>query len=243
MTLLEKYIISLSNLYGVVHKNKVLEIYKDQNDDQITLDDVDALVKKPSQELSDGFVRSHKDHFVHDAVFNDIEFQELLIKQRNKPHYIPNKNQLLKYEDDEYFEKTKEYKSLYIYIKKNFLKQEPEKVEWLCEEILINSQLGGGVKSNLEIFEMFDISFNDMEQVNKVAVLITDFSNNVRLWENSGHTPKELFVLSQQSYLENLSDSKDLSKEAGSFEGVGRNDKCPCGSGKKFKMCCLKKYS
>jgi hypothetical protein len=24
-----------------------------------------------------------------------------------------------------------------------------------------------------------------------------------------------------------------------SFKGVGRNDPCPCGSGKKFKKCCL----
>ena len=23
------------------------------------------------------------------------------------------------------------------------------------------------------------------------------------------------------------------------FRGVGRNDPCPCGSGKKFKKCCL----
>ncbi len=23
------------------------------------------------------------------------------------------------------------------------------------------------------------------------------------------------------------------------FKGVGRNDPCPCGSGKKFKKCCL----
>jgi uncharacterized protein len=23
------------------------------------------------------------------------------------------------------------------------------------------------------------------------------------------------------------------------FKGIGRNDPCPCGSGKKFKKCCL----
>jgi uncharacterized protein YecA (UPF0149 family) len=23
------------------------------------------------------------------------------------------------------------------------------------------------------------------------------------------------------------------------FKGIGRNDRCPCGSGKKFKQCCL----
>lgn len=27
----------------------------------------------------------------------------------------------------------------------------------------------------------------------------------------------------------------------GSKEGPGRNDPCPCGSGKKYKQCCLKK--
>ncbi len=27
------------------------------------------------------------------------------------------------------------------------------------------------------------------------------------------------------------------------FKGVGRNDACPCGSGKKFKKCCLNRPS
>ena len=30
--------------------------------------------------------------------------------------------------------------------------------------------------------------------------------------------------------------------KAGSKTKWGRNDPCPCGSGKKFKKCCLKKY-
>jgi tetratricopeptide (TPR) repeat protein len=29
--------------------------------------------------------------------------------------------------------------------------------------------------------------------------------------------------------------------EATAYEGVGRNDPCPCGSGKKYKQCCLRK--
>jgi uncharacterized protein YecA (UPF0149 family) len=32
--------------------------------------------------------------------------------------------------------------------------------------------------------------------------------------------------------------AKELSPHAGSREKVGRNDPCPCGSGKKFKKCC-----
>jgi len=29
--------------------------------------------------------------------------------------------------------------------------------------------------------------------------------------------------------------------EPTAYEGVGRNDPCPCGSGKKYKQCCLRK--
>jgi uncharacterized protein YecA (UPF0149 family) len=30
---------------------------------------------------------------------------------------------------------------------------------------------------------------------------------------------------------------------ANPFKGVGRNDPCPCGSGKKFKRCCLERQA
>ena len=32
-------------------------------------------------------------------------------------------------------------------------------------------------------------------------------------------------------------------KKTSLYKNVGRNDKCPCGSGKKFKKCCLQKYN
>jgi uncharacterized protein YecA (UPF0149 family) len=32
---------------------------------------------------------------------------------------------------------------------------------------------------------------------------------------------------------------KPVSKERDLYKDVGRNDPCPCGSGKKFKKCCL----
>ena len=35
---------------------------------------------------------------------------------------------------------------------------------------------------------------------------------------------------------EEAKETKDID-----FSNVGRNDKCPCGSGKKFKACCMLK--
>jgi len=34
-----------------------------------------------------------------------------------------------------------------------------------------------------------------------------------------------------------------LGSRASKSEKVGRNDKCPCGSGKKFKKCCMNKQN
>ena len=32
---------------------------------------------------------------------------------------------------------------------------------------------------------------------------------------------------------------EELTKKRPEFQHVGRNDKCPCGSGKKYKFCCM----
>lgn len=54
----------------------------------------------------------------------------------------------------------------------------------------------------------------------KFLLLYTELHNTTRMPENYGHTPEELF------------ESERIRRV------VGRNDPCPCGSGKKYKKCC-----
>lgn len=50
-----------------------------------------------------------------------------------------------------------------------------------------------------------------------------------------GYMRKKLYI-----YHENV---PNLSTYKTNIEGkIGRNDKCVCGSGRKYKKCCLKKY-
>lgn len=248
MSQLEDYITALCNLYGIVHKNKVLEIYKDQNEDEMDLSDVESLIKNPTVKLKKEYIRTQEDYFVHEAIYETNQFDIMLIKKGSKPYFIPKKKELLKYVEDNYFEKTKEYKLLLQYMKKNFLKKEPEKVEWLCEEVYGSCQFGGGIKGSMGVLNAYDIIFESEKQVNEVVELIISLSNNVRIWENNGHTAKELFRYPKKTSSEYQRDSikesmQEDKKSMENFENVGRNDRCPCGSGKKFKMCCLKKYS
>ncbi|ACB86124.1 hypothetical protein [Natranaerobius thermophilus] len=45
------YIISLTNLYGLVHKDKVIEIYNMQNNDQINTEIIDSIMEPPLKSL------------------------------------------------------------------------------------------------------------------------------------------------------------------------------------------------
>ena len=57
----------------------------------------------------------------------------------------------------------------------------------------------------------------------------------------SGNGGKGSPIVSPE-YLERQASGSNLGlaeRALNPFRGVGRNDPCPCGSGKKFKRCCL----
>ncbi|WP_209300549.1 hypothetical protein [Lentibacillus salicampi] len=107
MTMLVDYIIALTNLYGLVAKEKVVEIYNMQNDGNVGAADVDDEVNNYADELTKNFVEFHGDYFVNQAIMEFEEFEQELAKRQGKPFYIPNQKELLRYKDDFYFERTK----------------------------------------------------------------------------------------------------------------------------------------
>ena len=244
MSQLIEYTIALTNLYGMVHKDKVLEIYNMHNKDQISLADVEEQLVNPSERLEDAFIYPYQDYFVHEAILEFDEFDLMLEKKVNKPYYIPKKNELLKYLDEYYFEKSKEYNALLKYVRSKFFKEEEGKAESICEDIQGSCQFGLDIQDIFDTFNNYGIDFVDINQVNEVMQLVMDLSNNTRIWENNGHTPKEIFEKYEKPYLRPLPDKPfDFNAtnviDIKTRKKIGRNDLCPCGSGKKYKKCCL----
>lgn len=71
------------------------------------------------------------------------------------------------------------------------------------------------------------------EDADILLALFGDYANTLPLWSLKGHTLQE----QGQTYLEETA-AKPYRREK---KKVGRNDPCPCGSGKKYKNCCLPK--
>ena len=71
---------------------------------------------------------------------------------------------------------------------------------------------------------------DDEKSANTVLALASGLVNGLPKWENNGWSPQEL--------LEKETGQKMFFNEDGSRVKAGRNDPCPCGSGKKYKKCC-----
>ena len=237
--LILEYIRATTNLYGIVSLEKVVEIYNQQNEKSISLEDLNRFIQ-----IQGEYFEYMEGCFVHEAVFVDDSFSRLKAEQANKPYYIPSKKNLLKYADDSYVEGTKEYKELYTYIQENMVK-DPEKADELTDDIQLTCALDFSLDAVMDKFIRRGISFKDESNIRELLPFIINLYNNTRMWENRGHTPNELSTKMGKPYPSPLQETgspigqSSLRNDA--RKKVGRNDPCPCGSGKKYKKCCLGK--
>lgn len=246
MTQLTKYIIALTNLYGIVHKDKVIEIYNNQNAEKISHEDIETYFQNPPQVLEDNFTEIYEDYFVKDSIIENDRIDELMAEKANKPYYIPEQEELLKYVEDSYFEKSTAYKKLYDYIKKNFYEGDDYKTQILTEDLQGICQFAFDMKLISACINNHGIVFDSQKQIQEVLQLVVNLSNNIRLWENNGHTPDELHKRYEKPNLRPLPEKPFSFTESNVIDfiprkKVGRNDPCPCGSGKKYKNCCMSK--
>ncbi|HCS10586.1 MAG TPA: zinc chelation protein SecC [Clostridiales bacterium] len=82
------------------------------------------------------------------------------------------------------------------------------------------------------------------EYLQILTAKITELSNNTRQWVLKGYTPNELFQeekkhlkpLPSKPFDGNTAKAKIIKMTKSNK--IGRNEPCPCGSGKKYKKCC-----
>ncbi|MEG3070254.1 MAG: hypothetical protein HQP61_10175 [Peptococcaceae bacterium] len=248
---LSDYIISLTNLYGLIHKDKVAEIYNLHHEEKVDAAVVEGLLKSPSPELAENSVRTNDDYFAHRQIMEQGSFDQQLVMRYSIPFYIPEQDELLKYRDESYFEVNEQYRELFSYIMENSSTMDEDATQALCVDIREVCRSEFSPKRIFELFEASDVDFKEGVEVNQLLDLVIELANHTRIWENNGHTPEEVLLKYEKPHLKPFPAgvSPDAMGNMPHLTGVpggksrkpGRNDPCPCGSGKKYKKCCLGK--
>ena len=138
--------------------------------------------------------------------------------------------------EEDYIEATNEYKGLAQFFMAAY-KMDVLRAAEVVGQITSLLQNGGEMKDILAYIEKLGEPENEKD-MGALSPLLIGFHQSLRMWKLKGHTPTEIVT-------------GKLDPEGGeiiSFEAarrkkakVGRNDPCPCGSGKKYKNCCMRK--
>lgn len=225
---LDIYARAAVNLYGIISREELAEIFNSQNDDETTPEEIYTLLL-PNVLKSKAYA-FYKDLVVHPAIFDGFDWVDYLTRhQTDKPRYLPPKDQFLKYEwhdawDNDYWWAVREF------MWQTFGAQSNTTIAFL--------EIQAYLRHNLNMQHVFDIldehglAIHASDDFQRFLSLLANATNNSRMWENKGYTPEELIAFTAAHTPHEVIPHIP--------QKVGRNQHCPCGSGKKYKDCCLR---
>ncbi|MDD2469970.1 MAG: SEC-C metal-binding domain-containing protein [Bacilli bacterium] len=221
------HIIANVNTYGYVELLYIIEIIKEQLNEQITV----TYIKKVLKDTKELYIK--KDYIIHENLnkLNNKEFDEFLEICDSKPFYeFDDAKEFMKSLDIYYYRNEKAYKEFFEFCL-NKIKDNKKTSDIINELILkIKTKVDSNFMNPLEYTEEY---FKESE-IQKFIDKYSEFYNNTPMWINNGYSPKELSEIMLPEEKKNV---PIISKQ----NKIGRNELCPCGSGKKYKKCCLNK--
>jgi hypothetical protein len=225
---LDSYARAAVNLYGIISRDDFVNIFNKQNVDQTSNEEIYILLLPLV--LRDGWYGFYKEYIMHYSFFEDFDQADYLLEyQADKPRYIPEKSEFLKYAIEDFVDNDHLW-NVYRFMLDVFGHSRVTSEGY--EEVRNYIIYGDGIKELGSILDKYNLIFSEEKQLQEFINLIMLAKNNTRIWENNGYTPSELHgILSKRD--KNIVKFPTLQRQK-----VGRNDPCPCGSGKKYKKCC-----
>lgn len=259
---IENILLAGVNLYGTLTKDKIMDLWELQYlESDWLIEEMKEYMDVENKYLPLLIIRNGlffvegivigSDHLLNEE--NVIDFYQYQSGKMNDNYYLPTKKELQYYSKHEFNQKSPTYQKL-----KKMVERSTEQVKLVMTMIEKYILMEQELSDLLESFEEMNvILFENEKQVMKFVALYTELHNKSRLWLNAGYTPEELdeeIIIEvngvnpaeENQTKKNVyplfgSENNQLPQQPKQVKKVGRNEPCPCGSGKKYKKCCWRK--
>jgi SEC-C motif. len=163
------------------------------------------------------------------------------VNKRTSLEYLPvTKDMLLEAGKEDFKEWNHFDTSLCEYLKDNFEITRDEAIEYV-ENLKMGFKSGDSFSNAMgSLSRSFEI--RDIKAAQEIGALVQDVYNNSRQWALKGKSPYEITrMISGEAAGPLKVKGQSIAKEAPIImkRKIGRNEQCPCGSGKKYKRCCM----
>ena len=236
MATLKEYILALGYLQGAIQISKVRDIYQEHTGEEASIEEINDFLINDEDAT---FLGVEDDWIIHEAVDIFSYTTELKQLKRWYPMWIPEQKELLPFSSDDYVEWNPEALAFVEHVKKYYPKIEHDKVIDIVDEVILSLQLNHDKDSIFNRLEVHGILPQDEEQMFEFFDIFKALELATRSWFTNGYQLRT-FQEVQKTYGPMPKVAENFKKPQ-SVKTIGRNDPCPCGSGKKYKKCCLSK--
>lgn len=219
--------------YGTLSESQLVQMLEELLKDTIHVEEYRSVVVNANSYLEEIYIDGEL--YSNIRVFDPKRVQQEHRSRSSLQFYPFTKQQLLTAGEPGFVERNQSYIQLVKFLINNF-EVDQEEADDIVEECVYATRIGSGPNDVLE-FLSHSFEFVDMQMVQTLMDKVVHLMNNTREWFLKGHTSTELMA-QEKKHLRPLSDTKRNRNEAKKVVKVGRNDPCPCGSGKKYKKCC-----
>lgn len=219
--------------YGTLSESQLVQMVEEYTKESINVEELLAVIVNANSYLEEIYIDNGL--FSNGRVFDPERVQKEHQSRSNVPFYPFTKQQLLTAGEPGFVEKNQSYVQLVKFLTKNF-EIDREEADDIAEECVYATRIGDGPNDVLE-FLSHTFEFDDMEIIQELMDKVVHLMNNTREWFLKGYTSTELMA-QEKKHLSPLPATKTPSNEGKKVVKIGRNDPCPCGSGKKYKKCC-----
>lgn len=235
---LRTYRNGLLNLYGLVEVTWLKQLYQRDYDADIDMRSFLKILELMNQLYAGCQLMNC--YIVHESLYcieiQDFEkFRELV---GIYDYYEPSREEILAFENEFYYEENVATRKVKEYLK-NHCYLEGEVGDFAVAVLNVHMKIQEDVKmvNMLQVIEEWyrlGIHIGGVKQLEGMIPLVLQMMSHTRMWRLKGQTPEEVGIKL----------SPIVAKEGRMTQekyDIGRNDPCPCGSGKKYKKCCLNK--
>ena len=198
-----QYIYAAIHLYGVVTLQKLVELFNQRNEQKTSVMEIRNVFRQ-LEERPELMEFDIQDDLIMDEILLDVDqgyyvYEAVYEQQGDLPYYIPGKDEFLKYADEDYFEKTKEYECLLDYLVQVY--GIPKIIaEDICADSLHSIRLGYLVEDIVEDFIERGIEMDKFHR-DDLMILVLQLMNHTRSIFYRGATPKEIGAAIEYSHL------------------------------------------
>ncbi len=204
------------HLYGIVSFDQLIHLFKKYYDEDVNSKELVEFLEGSPYDIS---IDEDKSQIVIDDM-NYAQYEMVRKLQGDRPYYEPEFGKFIKFSDPNYIDESSNHKKLKEWISKN-VDVPRSKHESIYISLLQLIMRGEKQDEIVKYLMSLDVEFSNVNDQRDFFDNIAGIVENTRHFKYRGHKESEL-------------KTKTIVKEV----KVGRNDPCPCGSGKKYKKCC-----